>query len=68
MQVGDLIMHNGWGTVGIVLFVGEEAIKVLQPSTQKIVWINNFIWSSDLEVLCKSDKKCPFGHLTNLSQ
>ena len=51
MKVGDLIMHNGWGTVGIVLFVGEEAIKVLQPSTQKIVWINNFIWSSDLEII-----------------
>ena len=56
MQVGDLIMHTKDNFVAIVLFVGKEAIEVYKPTNQSRVWINNFIHSSYLEVLCKSDK------------
>ena len=59
MQRGDLIRINGFkngeSIVAIVLFVGKEAVEIYNTSTQSRVWINNFIHSSYLEVLCKSE-------------
>ena len=55
MKVGDLIRNNRENYVALVLFVGEEAIKVYKPSTDSRVWLNNFIYRTDLEVLCKSE-------------
>jgi hypothetical protein len=55
MQVGDLIRNNRENYVAIVLFVGEEAMEIYRPSSQSRVWLNNFIYRTDLEVLCKSE-------------
>ena len=55
LEVGDLIRNNRENYVAIVLFVGEEAMEIYRPSSQSRVWLNNFIYRTDLEVLCKSE-------------
>jgi len=55
MKVGDLVKHIHWGIIGVVLSMRENGIgssvRVYRIKAQDTVWL----YSSNLEVLCKSE-------------
>ena len=55
IRVGDLVKHIHWGIIGVVLSMREngigQSVEVYRVKAQDTVWL----YSSNLEVLCKSE-------------